>query len=359
MRKRLTRLIIRQHWPLLLGVLVLLLGVGLFQGLTGAHQWQEANSPEILDMQVRDELRYQPKTKTYVERHTNRHYASKAAYLKVYRDKNLQLYRAKPSAETHSIGRGMFGTGLNSYYFFIAIVAGIVMVWYARWRYLNAWLRSLGYRRTQIYQQQSLLYGVTVVAGVILGSCGNLLVLVSAIPSHYWLNFTWQNWLQNLASDSLMSLTLMLAAGLLSLLISNGIVVFAFIAAMYAYWSLPLAFYHQTPGYGAHYLSRHWSVGCGLMLVLIGVTWWASRWLSNHYASDSRTAVVLIPSLRLPVVLLLSLPVGFLLTQVFNGLLIGHTAWPSLIISWLVGLIGLVAWIYRPKWSQRLWQLFA
>jgi len=356
--KSLSKLVFRQHWPLLLGLLVVLVGAGVFQGLSGTQMWHSQNSPEFRQMTIDHELHYQRASHQYIDG-DGRRYASKKAFYRDYQQSLLQLYRQTPTKKTNSI-RGMFGTGVNAYYFVIAMIAGIAMIWSTRRRYLNEFLQGVGYRRTQIYQQQTLLYGSTTALGVIIGSLANLAILAGSIPQRYFAYFKWSFWLRDLTNDVLMAVMLLLVAGLLRLTINNGVIVFAFLFAMYLDWWLPLAVYRQSgTHYGANFLSRNWVLGDSLVVLLGLAAWVVARWLSHRYSNEQRQQVILVAALRLPVILLLSLPVGLLVSQVINGLLSAEHGLISFAISWILGVVGLIAWIYRPKWSQRLWQMVA
>ncbi|MFC6202346.1 hypothetical protein ACFP1L_10735 [Lactiplantibacillus nangangensis] len=350
----LQNLIWRQHWPILLVVVLGLFGLGASQGVSGSRAWSYQSAPNLIEAQVH----YQKWTKSYVDA-TGRHYPSKAAFMKAYRADHLQLYRQHPSKSTGST-RGRFGTGINQNYFFLSLLVGSVMIWMSRRRFLNEFLQSLGYRRAAIYRQQSFNYVGAVAVGVIAGSMANLALMWLRIPAAYFHYFSWWLWLKDLTSDVLVASCLVILASLGTIVVNNILIVWAFGLVGYLWWWMPLVVIkNATTRLGADYLSRHWVIGFGLTLVLMGLAWGLAQWCATRYSAEQYSQTVLFNWCRLPLVVLLSIPLSVGLSRLFTGFIPGENGWPGLLLGWLLGLVGLIGWFYRPKWCQRLWQLVA
>ena len=350
--KTLRRLVWRQHWSILLLILIGLVGSAAVQSLYGSQAWHTQSDPRLIDSQVQ----YRRKHHDYVDS-VGKRYSSKQAFLKDYQERQLQVYRQQPTKKTKTI-RGNFGTKINQYYFVIGILAGTVMIWYARRRYLNEFLQTLGYRRSEIYRQQWLQYGLTVVSGVVMGSLVNLAILRSQIPASYFTYFKWQAWLQDLMGDAVVALCVFAIASLATVVINNVIVAGALTLSLYLYWWMPQSVWQNaTTAIAANYLSRHWGLGCVLALLIIGITWGLAQWLVSGYSAEQRSQFVVHRSLRLILLLIMSVPLGVILSRIFRGFILSNTSWPSLVLGWILGLVVLTVWIYRPKWSRRLWEL--
>lgn len=352
---QLRRLVFHQHWPILLGLFILLIGISLFQGINGQQEWHNRNDPQNIMMETDGGIHYQKKTKDYVDREDH-HYASKAAYYTVYRDQKLQVYKTTPTKRTHTT-RGDFGTGRSEFSLVIVAIAGIVMIWGSRRRYLNEFLRTLGYRGDQIYRQQFLQYGSAIVSGVATGSALKLALLASRIPVHYWAGFSWTTWGLDLISDVLLAVGLFILASVLNLIFVNGIVALATVVLAYTCWWVPIALYrNSTANAGANYLSRHWALGNGLLLGLIIGSFCLANWLSKRRALEN-TGNAVIRGFRLPGLLLLSLPLAVFIGRIFSPILAMSTSWPALFIGWAIAMLGLTTWFYRPRWSRWIWRL--
>ncbi|BDZ31075.1 hypothetical protein RA086_07855 [Lactiplantibacillus sp. WILCCON 0030] len=353
-RKRLQQLIWQQHWPVLLVIFMGLLGIGAYQGMIGSQAWQDQSTPQLMASQVR----YQRATQRYVDT-VGRSYSSKADFIKAYRANQLQLYRRQPTKTTGTV-RGKFGTGINQFCFFMSILAGTVMIWVTRKRFFNEFLQSLGYRRAEIYRQQSLTYVGTVALGIAAGSIANLIILWSRIPAAYFAYFNGMTWLKDLTGDILVGSCLIILAGLATMIVNNVLIVFMLGTVAYLGWWVPIAaLQNATTHVWADDLSRHWELGCAITILLMGLAWWGSQRLAARYSEEKQAQLVIFNGGRLPLVLILSLPLSIGLNRLLTGIFSDSTDWLSLLIGWLVGLIGLVGWIYRPKWCQRLWQLMA
>ncbi|ETY72850.1 hypothetical protein [Lactiplantibacillus fabifermentans] len=346
-----------QHRWYLWALLVLLLGLGAFAGLDANSNWQSQHSSASLAMEANNSLKYQAKTGTYVDRQ-GRHYSSKRAYEKVYAKQNLQLFRAQPTKKTHST-RSPFDNGMNMNSFFVIIAMGIFVIWVSRWRHLNVFLQTLGWTRPQIYRQQTGAYGLVTLLGIAGGQCLELLILKLQIPALYWQNFQWQNWLANVASDMVMGLTLLMLAMLATTILTNGIVAFLLITIGYFFWTLPANMLLGRDIAGV-YLSRHWLLGNALALVIAFASWLLGQAVSRTYSSECSQNVVVNPWLRLPVLVILSMPVSFYLCEgVFTNFTSSTIGWPIVVVTWVIVMAIMSLWVYRPRWSQRFWQLFA
>ena len=346
-----------QHRWYLRALLVVLLGLGAFAGFRVNNNWQGQHSPASLAMEANNSLKYQAKTQTYADRQ-GRHYSSKRAYEKVYAKQNLQLFRAQPTKKTHST-RSSFDNGLNMNSFFVIIAMGVFVIWVSRWRHLNVFLQTLGWTRPQIYRQQTAAYGLVTLLGIAGGQGLGLLILKLQIPVLYWQNFQWSTWLANLTSDMVMGLTLLMLAMLVTTILTNGIVVFLLITCGYFFWTVPVNTMLGRDIAGV-YLSRHWLLGNALALLIAFGCWLLGQAVSRTYSSEQGRRVVVNRLLRLPVLVILSLPVSFYLcVDVFASLTSNPIGWPILVVTWIIVMGIMSLWIYRPRWSQRFWQLFA
>jgi len=92
-----------------------------------------------------------------------------------------------------------------------------------------------------------------------------------------------------------------------------------------------------------------------VMLIVSGAL--LGYFLSKRQTGERTGQPIIIPSWRLPMLVLISIAVTLLIGNVGVALLATDALVPGYSLIWILTIIGLSAWIYRPKWSERLWSL--
>lgn len=347
MNKKLGWLIIRQHAPLLVGILILFMTLGAWSGWEMNQHWQmlDQNHDMVTSRLDYDSQRHQYQDADGLKAQSKQRYFTQ--YLQVYQDNRRGLL-ANSQVGSHLESNGFVWT--------ISLLIGIALVAVPRHRYWNEWLQGLGFRRTQIFSRTFLIYSLTTSIATILAKLMILSVLVNNIPGTYFSQFNWWIWSSNLISTVLVALILMTISVLVMLVTPN--IVIALIVGYAASRTISrfvlLQSFGQINNHFLNFLNQHWWLGVSVASVVLCLGWLLGRYLSSQLTSDCIHQAILRPAWRLPVLLGLSMILTYLMT---NVVLPPQTSWQVGVVVELMILVILIAWIYQPRWSRHVWRL--
>jgi len=348
--QRLMRLVWRQHAPILIGIILAFSLIGILTGSRVSHNWHEADDNREM---VTGRVTYNRKKQHYFDEDGHQ-VRSKQAYLQ----DRLQVYRTNNKGLSYN-AHGDYDEESNFYLLGLSLLIGIVMISYPRYRHLNEWLQGLGYRRQTIFQVTWFLYGGTLLIAGVLSMGLTLGILWQGIPAQYFSHFSMMTWLLKLVTDSLSILLCMTFAAVVMLITTNPIVVFLLVYVCINDWNnlpttLDLA---RQLSQVYKYVTSHgqWELSLMVMLIVSGAL--LGYFLSKRQTGERTGQPIIIPSWRLPMLVLISIAVTLLIGNVGVALLATDALVPGYCLIWILTIIGLSAWIYRPKWSERLWSL--
>ncbi|WP_251897928.1 ABC transporter permease [Lactiplantibacillus paraplantarum] len=347
MNKKLGYLIIQQHAPLLIGMLALFVALGGWTGFRMNQQWQMLDQNH--DMLI-SSLKYDRQRQQYQDA-DGLVAPSKQQYLNRY----LQVYHADRRG---LLANSQVGSNVepNDFLWGISILIGIALIAVPRHRHLNEWLQSLGFRRAQIFSATFWSYSLTMIIAYSLAKFLVLMILVQNIPRIYFSQFNWWIWGGNVISTILVALILMTVSALVLLVTPNLVIalVVSYAVVQPISWFVLMRSFGQPGNQLLAFLNQYWLIGVGIGSLIWCLGWLLGRHLSAQQTSDRIKQTILLPAWRVPMLLGLSIILTKLVT---NVVLTPQTSWPSVALIGTATLIGLIAWIYQPRWSRHFWQL--
>lgn len=347
MNKKLGHLIITQHAPLFIGILAVFMMLGAWAGFRMTQHWQMLDQNHGM---LISSLKYDRQRQQYQDA-DGLVAPSKQQYLNQY----LQVYHADRRG---LLANSQVGSNVepNDFLWGISILIGLALIAVPRHRCLNEWLQSLGFRRTHIFSMTFLSYSLTTIIAYSLSKLVVLVILVKTIPATYFGQFSWWVWGGNVISTTLIALILMTVSALVLLVTPNLVIalVVGYAVVQPISWFVLMRSFGQPGNQLLAFLNQHWLLGVGiggLMWCLGGLL---GRYLSAQQTSERNRQTILLPAWRVPMLLGLSIILTKLVT---NVMLTPQTSWPSVALIGTATLIGLIAWIYQPRWSRHFWQL--
>ncbi|MDO7805683.1 ABC transporter permease [Lactiplantibacillus pentosus] len=347
MNKKLGRLIIRQHAPLLVGILILFMTLGAWSGWEMNQHWQmlDQNHDMVTSRLEYDSQRHQYQDADGVQAQSKQQYLTR--YLQVYQDNRRGL-----------LANSQVGSHLesNGFVWAISLLIGVALVAVPRHRHWNEWLQGLGFGRARIFSRTFLIYSLTTSIATILAKLMILSVLVNNIPGTYFSQFNWWIWSSNLISTVLVALILMTISALVMLVTPNIVIVLiiGYAATRTVSRFVLLQSFGQINNHFLDFLNQHWWLGVGVASAILCLGWLLGRHLSSQLTSDRLHEAILLPAWRLPVLFGLSIILTYLLT---NVVLPPQTSWLVGGLVELMILFILITWIYQPRWSRYVWQV--
>ncbi|WP_047999809.1 hypothetical protein [Lactiplantibacillus herbarum] len=348
--QRLMRLVWRQQAPILIGIVLVFSLIGVLAGSRISHNWHKADDNRTM---VTERVTYNRQKQYYVDE-GNQRVSSKQAYLQ----DRLQVYRTNNKGLSYN-AHGDYDEENNFYLLVLSLLIGIIMISYPRYRHLNEWLQSMGHQRQTIFQATWLLYGGALLLAGILTMGLTLGTLWLTIPVQYFSHFSMMAWLLKLVTDLLSMLLCMTFAAVIMLITTNAVVVFLLVNACIndaqnEPTTLPLV-RHLSQVY--KYVTSHGQWELSLLVVLTVSCTVLGYFLSKRQTGERTGQPIIISSWRLPMLVVISLAVTLLMGNVGVNLLATDALVLGYGLIWILALIGLAIWIYRPKWSERLWSL--
>ncbi|MCG0676447.1 ABC transporter, permease protein [Lactiplantibacillus plantarum] len=244
----------------------------------------------------------------------------------------------------------------NDFLWGISILVGIALIAIPRYRHQNEWLQSLGFRRAAIFGATFLSYSLTTIIAYSLAKLMVLLVLVQNIPGIYFAQFNWWVWGGNVISTTLVALILMTASALVLLVTPNLVMAMlvGYAVVKPISWFVLIRSFGQPGNYLLAFLNQHWLLGIAIGCLVWGLGGILGRYLSAQQITERDHQAILLPAWRVPMLIGLSIILTKLITDV---MLAPQTSWSYVAVVWSATLIGLIAWIYQPRWSRYFWQV--
>ncbi|MBS0953721.1 ABC transporter permease [Lactiplantibacillus plantarum] len=347
MNKKLGHLIIWQHAPLPIGMLILFIALGAWTGFRMNQHWQMLDQNH--DMLISG-LKYDHQRQQYQDV-DGLVAPSKQQYLNQY----LQVYHADRRGLLANLRVGS-NVEPNDFLWGISILVGIALIAIPRYRHQDEWLQSLGFRRAAIFGATFLSYSLTTIIAYSLAKLMVLLVLVQNIPGIYFTQFNWWVWGGNVISTTLVALILMTASALVLLVTPNLVMAMlvGYAVVKPISWFVLIRSFGQPGNYLLAFLNQHWLLGIVIGCLVWGLGGILGWYLSAQQITERKHQAILLPAWRVPMLIGLSIILTKLITDV---MLAPQTSWSYVAVVWSATLIGLIAWIYQPRWSRYFWQV--